>query len=88
MNQTNCPICNEMMNSYYERYPNMVCCKCSGKTITDKGIKIEFYNIDISGGFYSLVNNIKGDIHECYIDKLKCYADEARFGGIVVQLSQ
>ena len=88
MNQKSCPICNEIMKNYYERYPNMVCYKCSGKTLTDKGDKIEFYNVDGSGGFYSLINNIKDDIHECYIHKRKCYADEARFGGIVVQLSQ
>ena len=32
----------------------------------------------------SIVNNVKGNIHECYVNNIKCYADEARFGGIVV----
>jgi len=32
--------------------------------------------------------NEKGDIHECFVKGYKCYADEARFGGIVIQLSQ
>ena len=83
---TSCPICNDKMN-YFERYPNMVCHKCVEKTLTEKDEKIEFYNIDHTGGFYSLVNDEKGNIHECYIEDQKCYADEARFGGIVIQLS-
>ena len=80
--EKSCPICNDKMN-YSERYPNMVC----HKTLTGKDEKIEFYNIDHTGGFYSLVNDEIGDIHECYIEGHKCHADEARFGGIVVQLS-
>jgi hypothetical protein len=24
--------------------------------------------------------------HECYIDGIKCWADEARFGGIVIEV--
>jgi hypothetical protein len=24
--------------------------------------------------------------HECYIDGVKCYADEAHFGGVVIQV--
>ena len=84
--EKSCPICNDKMN-YFERYPNMVCHKCVEKTLTEKDEKIEFYNIDHTGGFYSLVNDEKGNIHECYIEDHKCYADEARFGGIVIQLS-
>ena len=57
------------------------------KTLTRDGESIEFYNIDHTGGFISIVNNIKGKIHECYVDNHKCYADESRFGGIVIQLS-
>jgi len=80
-----CPICDQSIVDF-KRYPNMVCQNCSEKTVTKDGIKIEFYNKDFSGGFISVVNDKKGDIHECYIDNKKCYADESRFGGIVIQL--
>ena len=39
-------------------------------------------------GFISVINDTIGEDHECYINNIKCYADEARFGGIVVQLSE
>ena len=48
--------------------------------------EIDFYNEEITGGFYSVVNNVKGKIHECYVNNIKCYADEARFGGIVISI--
>ena len=56
--------------------------------------KIDFYNIDPTGGFQSVIEgeNKHGSEHECYIfkngDKYHCYADEARFGGIVVKLTK
>ena len=86
MKNKNCPICEKNM-IHSERYPNMICEKCCNKTLTRDGESIEFYNIDHTGGFISIVNNIKGKIHECYVDNHKCYADESRFGGIVIQLS-
>ena len=84
MKSKKCPICENNM-SFLERYPNMICNICFDKSVTKDGKKIKFYNIDITGGFYSVIDNKKGDIHECYIDGNKCRADEARFGGIVIQ---
>lgn len=87
MKNKNCPICDKNM-IYYDRYPKMVCQLCSENTLTQEGENIKFYNIDHSGGFISIVNDVKGEIHDCYINNRKCYADEARFGGIVIQLSE
>ena len=56
------------------------------KTFTEKDEKIDFYNDDIEGGFYSLVNNVKGEIHECYVNNIKCHAEEGRFGGIIISV--
>ena len=84
MNTKKCPICDNDMY-FLERYPNMICNQCFDNTVTKDGLEIKFYNENITGGFYSLVNNKKGNIHECYINNKKCYADEARFGGIVIQ---
>ena len=87
MTNKKCLICEkEMLHS--ERYPNMICPECVELALTKDGENIKFYNKDHNGGFISIVNDVKGKIHECYINNRKCYADEARFGGIVVQLSE
>jgi len=80
-----CPICGTNMLNF-ARYPNSICSECCDQTVTEKNDKIEFYNDDHTGGFISVVNNVKGSIHECYVNNIKCYADEARFGGIVISV--
>lgn len=87
MKNKNCPICNKNMIDF-ERYPKMICHECVELATIKSGESIKFYNIDATGGFLSIVNDVRGEIHECYINNLKCYADEARFGGIVIQLSE
>jgi hypothetical protein len=72
------------------RYSKIICEKCYDKDIYDKeGNLVKFYNEGIGGGFISehIINNkrvVKKE-HECYINGIKCYADEARFGGIVIE---
>ena len=87
MKNKNCPICDKHM-MYSERYPKMRCHECVELATTENGESIKFYNIDHTGGFISIVNDIKGEDHECFINNKKCYADEAIFGGIVFQLSE
>jgi hypothetical protein len=87
MKNKNCPICDKNM-MYLERYPKMICHECVELAVNKNSVSIKFYNIDHSGGFISIVNDIKGEEHECYINNIKCYAQEARFGGIVVELSE
>ena len=87
MKNKNCPICDKNM-MYLERYPKMICQECIELTVNKNGESIKFYNIDHTGRFVSMVNDIKGEEHECYINNIKCRADEARFGGIVVELSE
>ena len=87
MKNKKCPICEKNMLSF-ERYPDMICNQCVELAVNKNGDSIKFYNIDPSGGFMSIVNNIKGKEHECYINNQKCLANESRFGGIVVELSK
>jgi len=87
MKNKNCPICEKNM-LHFERYPNMICHGCVELAVNKNGESIKFYNIDHTGGFMSIVNDIKGEEHECFINNRKCRADEARFGGIVVELSE
>ena len=83
MEETNCPICNQLRVTS-KRYPNKICDKCCNNCLTKNNEKIRFFNIDYTGGFVSIVNNKQGEEHDCYVNKIKCYADEARFGGIVI----
>lgn len=41
----------------------------------------------MSGGFEAIVADTKEEYpsHICYIEGVECWADEARFGGIVIQ---
>jgi len=85
MEKKPCPICNDSM-VYMQRYPTRVCLECMNKTVTKDGDNIDFFNEGPEGGFYSIINNEKGDIHECYVDGKLCHAQEGRFGGIIVSL--
>ena len=87
MEKAKCPICDkELMR--LSRYPKAICADCGTRTLTENNVKIDFYNEDHGGGLYSLITNVKGNQHECYVDGKKCYAEEHRFGGIIIQLSQ
>jgi hypothetical protein len=46
-----------------------------------------FRNIDSGGGFDAKYADTgeQYSSNDCYIDNVKCYANEAHFGGIVIQ---
>jgi hypothetical protein len=71
----------------YDRYPRYVCPECAGKVTGIKGRRLDFYNIDFWGGYSAKYIDTRENYnsHTCYIEGVECYADEARFGGIVVQ---
>ena len=84
-----CPICNAFMQ-FTPRYPKAICGKCSENVKDSDGFNVTYFNVSISGGFKS-VHDINGtsvekEDHICYINGIRCYADEARFGGIVIQI--
>ncbi|MDF0556381.1 hypothetical protein [Kamptonema sp. UHCC 0994] len=84
-----CPICKASINSF-PRYPKYVCEDCFKKATDINGRKLNFYNESMGGGYvayYSDSNNAEEyNSHESYIDGIKCWADEARFGGIVIEV--
>jgi len=81
-----CPICSVAVERS-ERYPQYVCSDCYAKAVDEDGRPLRFSNVSFSGGFAALY----GDTHEerashiCYIDGVKCWADEAHMGGIVIR---
>ncbi len=81
-----CPICSAEVN-FSARYPKYVCSDCYQKAVDENNRPLDFYNQDLSGGFLAFYadTNEKYESHICYIDNIKCWANEARFGGIVIQ---
>lgn len=81
-----CPICQKPVK-LSERYPKYVCRECAVRAKSKDGRALSFFNESISGGFAAQYTDTGEPYtgHECYIDGIQCYADEAYFGGIVIQ---
>ena len=83
----NCPICGKELR-FNPRHPKYVCSNCA-KLATDKaGRKLQFFNYSLSGGFKAVYDDTKAvyDCNVCFINGIECWADEARFGGIVIEM--
>ena len=82
-----CPICSEEV-SPSERYLRYVCRTCASKAASADGRLLKFSNVDISGGFKARYadTGVGYPSHECYIGGVRCHADEAKFGGIVIEV--
>ncbi len=81
-----CPICFQVVEPS-ERYPRYVCNECAAQVKSQDGRLLMFFNESLSGG-YSARHADSGEpygSHDCCIHGIKCYADEHRFGGIVIQ---
>ncbi len=83
--KTKCPLCNNEM-ILFERYPNKICDDCWYLTQTKDGKEITFANQGIHGGFLSCVDKTVGEDHQCFINGVECYAEEGRFGGIIISV--
>mgnify|MGYP006082518713 FL=1 len=91
-NEPQCPICKGAI-APSAREGIYVCYDCvNSGTFTEDGRKIDFGNIDHTGGFESRIEGetTNGREHYCYIkrgdNRFKVVAGEARFGGIVYHL--
>ena len=86
MEQQFCPVCNQAVSSY-PRYPRYLCKDCAARAVDIQGRKLEFFNASLSGGFVARYADTQEEYgsNVCYVDGLKCWADEARFGGIVIE---
>lgn len=82
-----CPICSAPVGAS-SRYPRAVCPACVLEGVDADGQELRFSNIDLSGGFAAqrADGTSPSHPHACLIRGLACHADEARFGGIVVEL--
>ena len=82
-----CPICSAEVG-HWERHPNQVCERCTNKTSDAYGRRLQFSNESLSGGFKAFYRDNGAEYNHqiCYIDGRKCFANEHRFGGIVVEV--
>jgi hypothetical protein len=82
-----CPICHAAV-SPNPRYPRYACDLCAARAVSSDGRPLRFGNESLSGGFAAHYAD-SGEpyaSHECFIDGIRCYANEARFGGIVIEV--
>ena len=81
-----CPICGCDTRENI-RYPRNLCPNCASGATSEDGRRLAFANIEISGGFMAWYADSEEpyESHICFVQGQKCWADEARFGGIVIQ---
>lgn len=87
-----CSNCKETV-AYNARYPKYICEACVAKLTDNNGRQIVYYNTELMGhgcqGYYKNTIPIeKFNSNLGYIDSNVFYAQEAYFGGIVVQLKE
>lgn len=82
-----CPICRTSLDPVL-RYPHYVCADCASKAVAADGRRLQFSNVDMSGGFAASYVDTGETYpgHACWIDGIPCHADEGRFGGIVIEV--
>ena len=81
-----CPVCRIEVQTN-PRYPRYLCRTCIERAVDKNGEKIQFFQSNPDGRYaarYSATGAVYPS-HECFVDGSKCWADEARFGGIIVQ---
>lgn len=81
-----CPICSAEVRPS-QRYPRYVCNTCADKAASADGRRLVFSNVGMSGGSVARYADTgeKYSGHECFVGGIKCHADGARFGGIVIE---
>ena len=88
MIEISCPICGATTKTL-PRYPRRVCGTCAAKASDESGRVLQFFNTSLGGGFIAYyADSHQTETHPghiCFIDDIRCYADEARFGGIIIQ---
>lgn len=81
-----CPVCRAQVAPSL-RYPRYHCAACAARATDEQGRPLRFHNESLSGGFVAVYAD-SGDqraSHHCMVDGLRCRADEAYMGGIVIR---
>ena len=81
-----CPICGCEVHGI-PRYPRYLCPDCASETTSEEGRRLTFSNDDLTGGYKAWYVDSREPYqsHTCFVRGHRCWADEARFGGIVIE---
>lgn len=85
-----CPICGTEQPAL-AKYPGYLCRACVARASTADGRRLALVNTSAAGGFaarYADTGELCEEVtltHVVYVDGVRCWADEGRLGGIVVQ---
>jgi len=85
-----CPICGRKQPAL-PRYPGYLCRECVARASTQDERRLVLVNTSLAGGFaarYADTEELCEEAtvtHVVYVDGVRCWADESRVGGIVVQ---
>lgn len=84
-----CPVCGKAIPRYAP-HPDRLCPECVSRAVDGQGRLLRLYNESLGGGFMAVHADdgrravaVERD-HIVYVDGVRCRADEARLGGIVV----
>ena len=87
-----CPICSAEIQRL-ARYPRSICRECfSRENVKDaSGNPVWFCNTHFPGLGFASLHTVDGTVvekeeHICFVKGVKCYAEEAKFGGIVIEI--
>ena len=82
-----CPICRVGVTPN-PRYPSYLCRACASKAQSRDGRPLAFFNLSLSGGYGARYADTDDGYpsHQCWVDGIECRANEARFGGIVIEV--
>ncbi|MEO9090815.1 MAG: hypothetical protein ABI247_10850 [Rhodanobacter sp.] len=72
-----CPICGASLDPV-PRYPRYVCADCATKAVVADGRRLQFSNLDMSGGFVAgfAPTGENHSSYACWIERTSCHADE------------
>ena len=81
-----CPVCKAAVPAS-ERYPHYVCPQCVERAVDRNGRRVGFANAISCGGVVGYYEESSETYLSltCFIDGKACFAEEAKFGGIVIQ---
>ena len=81
-----CPICRSEMREN-KRYPRCLCGGCAAKVEDEAGRRLEITNANAGDGIrisYAVTGEERVS-RECFVQGVRCWAQEAHFGGVVIQ---
>jgi len=71
----------------HPRAPRALCQACVLEARDSAGRRLRFFNESLSGGFRAeYADGTPYPSHQCFVRNVPCWADESRFGGIIVEL--